>query len=203
MSAGVVGKNIGILEDCLINANTQWAELNIADGGTLQNVAYSGLASDLSGSLPASSLPSATVNPLALKGVIDASDASAGFVGEVVSGVVLFASAVNLANSGVAENIVNISLPAGDWDVESNLFFQGAANLVSATSSTSLNTGTLDNQAFRAVIESSSLHSQAGLSTVSRRVNVDVQTTVYLVASAVFSVGTVSVCGTLQARRIR
>ena len=54
------------------------------------------------------------LGPLALVGVTDGSDAAPGMVGEVLFNV--NTAGVNVASGG-SNNIVNLALTPGDWDV--------------------------------------------------------------------------------------
>jgi hypothetical protein len=62
--------------------------------------------------------PTGTFN---LKGVTDGSDAAAGNIGEYLSATVLQAAA-KAANTGVNADVVTLSLPAGDWDVQGQVW---------------------------------------------------------------------------------
>ena len=59
-------------------------------------------------------------------GVTDASNAAAGHVGEFLSVTVLKANAVAAAN-GAVKDVANIPLPAGDWDVQGQVYRMSAA----------------------------------------------------------------------------
>jgi hypothetical protein len=59
--------------------------------------------------------------PKNVPGVTDGSNAPAGMVGEFISKAVLAANAV-AANTGVVVNVTSLSLPAGDWDVQGQIW---------------------------------------------------------------------------------
>lgn len=126
--------------------------------------------------------------------------ASAGYVGELISSIVLFGSATSLS-TGVAKNITSILLPAGDWDVFGNVGFTGPAstvvNQVGWISSTS---ATLPDQALRAQNTNSGTGNGMAVTNVFQLPS---PTTIYLSALSNFSGGTLSVFGYIYARRRR
>jgi hypothetical protein len=136
-----------------------------------------------------------------LAGVTNGSNAAAGTIGEYISAQVTAAAALSAAN-GVVLNVTSISLTAGDWDVTGNAYwivsggslaFDCAINSVSATN---------PDGSLQMVIYPTS-GNNTGLTAPGRRFNVTATTVVYLVATAFLSGGTASVCGFLQARRVR
>lgn len=141
-------------------------------------------------------------------------NAAAGSVGEFVTATVATASAVSLT-TGTAANVTSISLTAGDWDVSWVGDFKPAAttSVTSLKSSISLTTATLNTQAGGSGIgtEALSLFNTAAnvlgadfsLLGSPVRCSFSSTQTVYLVASAAFTVSTMGVYGTIRARRIR
>jgi hypothetical protein len=145
-------------------------------------------------------------------GVTDASNASAGSLGEFQSVVVELASPVALTNNTLA-NVTSKSLTAGDWHVCGNFGLTGAAtttvtyayaglNSTSATLPTSATDQTNKNYAGVAIFGG------VGNSSVSsvppcRRFNISATTTIYLVAQVGFAVSTTSAYGKIEARRWR
>lgn len=142
-------------------------------------------------------------------GVVDASNATVGTLGEVISSLVAVGSPVSLA-TGTAKTITSISLTAGDWDVEGNVnFTAGSATVVagayfgggiSLTNNTLPTDGSEVPVGIPAIVTTSFL---AGEGLPCKRVNVSTATTVYLVGEATFSAGTVGGYGSITARRKR
>jgi hypothetical protein len=134
-------------------------------------------------------------------------NANVGAVGEYVSSLVVNASAVPLT-SNVTANVTSISLTAGDWDVRGDVsvvptpttsvtLFSGAINTVSAT---------LPSAGFGPRFNlpiAFTTGAGMNMSLASFRISVAATTTVYLVASIVFTVSTCAAFGYIGARRIR
>jgi hypothetical protein len=72
---------------------------------------------------------------LHLKGTTDGSDAAAGEVGEYISSTVLVAAA-KAANTGVNVDVTSISLPAGDWDVQGQIWIAATGTMTRETLAT-------------------------------------------------------------------
>lgn len=145
-------------------------------------------------------------------GVTDASAATAGTVGEVISATVAVGSAIDLTTATPA-NVTSISLTAGDWDVYGKVAFDcsgttvitriiGAISLTSATLPTAPEA--LDNSIFD-LANSFTTGSAPKLSLPTCRINVSGTTTVYLVAQIDFSGGGSDgdAYGAIWARRVR
>lgn len=151
------------------------------------------------------SFVSATIASATITGVTNASNAGAGIVGEYVSSIVTSGSALPMT-SGVPLNVTSITLSAGDWDVSGNVFtspeagtltssFQGAVSTASAT---------FPGAAASAITYPAAVAGAfLGLACGTTRINVSAPTTVYLVAAAVFSAGTLAAYGVINARRMR
>jgi len=136
-----------------------------------------------------------------------------GTVGEFQTSTVPLGSAVSLVTA-TAKNVVTLSLTAGDWDLRSQVDF----SLSSATTSlfqagASLTTNTLPGQAGGSGLGTDALHSlplilttsttTTTLGSVPVRLSISATTTLYLVALATFSAGSVTAYGTISARRVR
>jgi Collagen triple helix repeat (20 copies) len=144
---------------------------------------------------------------LSKAGVINASNAAAGEIGEVLSTSVT--TGVAMA-SGVTVNIATLPLTPGDWEVSGQMIFNPGTNLtimaaaISLTSATlptaaQLAAGTGSMQQLRATFAGSAAEF---LQTGSTRVNVSANTNVFLVAS-VTGTGTWTGTGFIRARRAR
>lgn len=126
--------------------------------------------------------------------------ASSGIVGEVASAA--SGSATNLV-SGNAVNIISLSLPAGDWELESAFQIINAGNVTALAFGVSTTTGVLPTTWYDVYSITTTL--SAGTSNrqgMARRVLLSTTTTVYLVAQATFT-GTATANGYVRARRIR
>jgi hypothetical protein len=190
-----------------------------ADGSSWQAYLQSGVYYLRSNPATVTSVPTGYVDPSqaaarnGVLGVTTNSNAVAGYVGEFVTATVAIGAAVGLTTATPA-NVASISLTAGDWDVSAVADF----NLTGATatliqSGPSLVSVTLPTQPGGSGLGTDALAQlQLALVTVSGvldldsnpvRLSIAATTTVYLVASATFSVGSISAFGTLRARRVR
>lgn len=138
-------------------------------------------------------------------GVTDASNATAGNVGQTITNAIPSGSATALTTA-TAKNVTSISLTAGDWDVSGNVNFSAATATVTGTSggitTTSATMPTDGTEVFSGV--QVTLLSETDSVTISRKqINVSSTTTVYLVGKSTFSAGSVSAFGSITARRVR
>lgn len=131
-------------------------------------------------------------------------NASAGYVGELVSSVIASGSAVSLS-SNVDKDLTSISLTAGDWDVYGNvsIIFVGSVGTfggcwISTTSATfpdaSLRNG---------VSEPGGTYALIGVNAPYKRISISGTTTVYISARCTFPSSTASMSGGIYARRVR
>lgn len=156
--------------------------------------------------------PSQTVG---IVGTTTNNSVQAGSVGEFVTSTVAVGSAVALTTT-VSANITSISLTAGDWDVRGVADFNPGATtsvtLLSAGLGTT--TGVQLGQAGgggvgtdpRALFSTAAEVPGANVLTLELppvRVSLSGTTTIFFVANATFTVSTLSVFGTLSARRMR
>lgn len=140
----------------------------------------------------------------AVKGTITNDAASAGDVGEYVVGTRTSGSALSLTTDTVAD-IATISLTAGDWDISGNITFAGTTATVTGSG------GGIQNAS--AVMPTSTNVVYSGTQTVlatfndsifvTKRFSLASTTTIYLVARATFTAGTVTGYGAIAARRVR
>ncbi|MDT0176858.1 hypothetical protein Q9R34_12515 [Enterobacter sp. BRE11] len=133
------------------------------------------------------------------KGVTDGSSATAGEIGEALQNTTLTTSMV----SSTAVNLSTISLTPGEWDVFGVVSIRPnsatLAQIIAGLSTSSAASPVFPN---RTVVSSSATLVQE-FNTPIVRYNVTTSTTIYLVASAGFSSGTVTGDGYLKARRVR
>jgi hypothetical protein len=140
-------------------------------------------------------------------GVITVSNATAGNVGQTIQTLV-----ASLANGGspvslttnTPANVASISLTAGDWWVQGNVNFTETVATASARSAgISATSATLPTDGTEAAcgVQSTLTTEVNTITPAWKRVNVSSTTTVYLVASAAFSAGTVAAYGSITALR--
>ena len=138
-------------------------------------------------------------------GVIDGSDAAPGMVGEVISSVVLGPGVTLVSASGT--NITSISLTAGDWDVQGEVWvapgtgatlMQGAINTASAGMPVGPTMGVA-----RTTISATFGTTGTFLPLSPCRASLAAATTYYLNANVTFSSGTTTAYGKIWARRVR
>lgn len=146
---------------------------------------------------------------LIAKGTTRADSAATGYIGEVVTNQIASGSAVTLVTT-VTTNICNISLTPGDWVIDGVVDFSLTAattvigNDFTAGSSTTAQTlGVQDTYSDPLVPAITALTASFNTVIPHRRILIASTTTVYLVAQATFSAGTVTGYGTIIARRAR
>ncbi len=138
-----------------------------------------------------------------IQGTTAAGNAAAGYVGEVISSSIPFASSVSMSN-GVSKDITSISLTAGDWNVYGNVLH---SNNVQGYTSTycwvSLTSATQPDVSLTNEFNLTTGYSSWASSTPYFRVSVSSTTTVYLSGLANIGAGTITACGNIYARRVR
>lgn len=151
-------------------------------------------------------LDGSTLGPLTCSGIVGTTavaNATAGNLGETISSLVATGSAVSLTTA-TAANVTSISLTAGDWWVQSSTSFKETVATASARSagiSTTSATLPTDGSEGNCGVQSTLTTEVNSITNNWKRVNVSSTTTVYLVASANFSAGTVAAYGSLIALR--
>ncbi|MDR3448344.1 MAG: hypothetical protein P4M15_01100 [Alphaproteobacteria bacterium] len=126
-------------------------------------------------------------------------NASSGVVGEYITAN---ASGVSLT-SGTATNITSISLAAGDWDVDGNVYFVPSAvmtNIYAGSNSTSATFPGVNNFSQLHLSFASALASSLVIPT--QRYSLSSTTTIYLIGQSSFG-GTCTAGGLIRARRVR
>lgn len=146
-----------------------------------------------------------------IRGVSTNSNASAGYVGEIISGTAV-STAVSLTTS-IASDVTSISLTAGDWDVNGVVNFApggattvsqitSAINTVSATIPDTFGTPSINNSRSALAMTFTTAAPQV-LSVMPCRISIAATTTVYLIARSNFGASTMTVGGIIWARRVR
>jgi hypothetical protein len=148
-----------------------------------------------------------TFNPptQGIVGVTNGSNASAGYVGEVISSTVLFASSVTVV-SLTNTDLTSITLSAGDWDIYANMNFTSTVTNIIVNTKCWINdvSATLPDNAF--IVSSGNFgagNQSLGASILHLPVSISFPTTYYASCVATLSVGNSSVCGFIYARRAR
>lgn len=135
-----------------------------------------------------------------ISGRTDGAAAAAGVVGEVLSAVT--AAAVSVT-SGTSLNVLSLSLPAGEYELESALLVTNSGNVTALSFGVSSTSAVLPSNWYDLYSITTTL--AAGNSSrqgMSRRLRLSATTTVYLVAQASFT-GTCTAQGYIRAMRVR
>jgi hypothetical protein len=141
-------------------------------------------------------------------GVTDGLSAAAGYVGEVLTSTIAIGSATSLTTA-TGKSITSLSLSPGDWMLSGNIGFIAASGtlptiLTASISATNNTQATSPNGGAYAQINTAFTASGINLLTLSPiRINISATTTYYLVATATFTVSTMTGYGALVARRFR
>lgn len=175
--------------------------LSVAQGGTggaTPAAARSGISAAVVGAN--NDITSLTSLSNGIVGAVTGTAAAAGIVGQEVSAS--SGSSVSLTSTTLT-NIVSISLPAGDWELESALRVTNAGNITLLNFGVGSASATLPTDWWDRYNITTTL--AAGTSTrqgMSRRVLLSATTTLYLVAQATFT-STCTADGYIRARRMR
>lgn len=135
-----------------------------------------------------------------ISGRTDGAAAAAGVVGEVLSAAT--AAAVSVT-SGTPLNVLSLSLPAGEYELESALLVTNSGNVTALSFGVSSTSAVLPSSWYDLYSITTTL--AAGNSSrqgMSRRLRLSATTTVYLVAQATFT-GTCTAQGYIRAMRVR
>lgn len=146
-------------------------------------------------------------------GITDGSNASPGYVGEIISRTIPLVSSVNVISSGVPTDLTSISLTAGDWDIFGNMYF--TANVINSPVQAHvcwLNISPASPPDFSQISANGSVPNTAtttgdgGMCTPILRINTTSPINIYLTGLSVYDgiiVTEVSMCGSILARRAR
>lgn len=145
-----------------------------------------------------------------IQGTTAGGSATAGFVGEVISSVLLVGSAVSLS-TGAAKTVTSISLTAGDWDIWGEVWLSVNGSTTLSELIASVNTTT--NAIPTVPATNTSYYQLFGLTTGAGANNVfpapmctasvSSTTSYFLVTQVNFAVSTASAYGKIMARRRR
>ena len=161
------------------------------------------------------SLRSLPVASAAVVGTRTNDNAAPGNIGEFVTSSVPSGSAVQLTST-TPTNVTSISLTAGDWDLEGVVDYALASStsittliagvsLTSATLAPQTGGGGLGTDPTASYMTAAQVPGNGNMSleTSTVRLSIAATTTVFLVASATFTVLTCFAFGTIRARRVR
>lgn len=135
-------------------------------------------------------------------------DAAAGKIGEFMSSLIAPGAAVGLL-TGIPMDVTTLSLTPGDWDVDGVVAFlptattsyrsAGGAITLTSGAALDLSSGAAAQWAGSATVPVAPF----GMAVGTLRVSIAALTTVYLVATAAFTLSTMSGFGMIRARRMR
>lgn len=143
-----------------------------------------------------------------LPGTTTNDSASGGNVGEYSESIIVVGSAVSLVTA-TDKTVTSLSLTAGDWDVDCTINFRSAAStsVTVLNASLSLVTNVSDATAgrFTAMRMAAVVPGAADLSlnVAPYRFSLSGTTSIFMVATSVFSVSTETAWGIIRARRVR
>jgi hypothetical protein len=176
-----------------ISGGTSVNLIEVASASTGNHPFIQGIGSDTNVTLD---LKGQGTGGVAVHGTGTNSDAAAGFVGEVISSVIPFASAVSFTNV-TARDVTSISVTAGNWIVYGNVTFTAASG-TQQLAWCSLTSATIPDVS---LISEITAGGSQGMTTPILRVKVTTTTTVYLSGYSAFSAGTSVGCGGIYAIR--
>lgn len=140
---------------------------------------------------------------VSIQGTGTNNNSSPGFVGEVISSIILNASAVSVTST-VARNVTSISLTAGDWDIYGNVFFNVGGNCTALNCWISTTSAVAPDPS--SIIQtnlSGALIGNTGFNAPYTRLSIATTTTVYLSVNSIFTTSTLTASGAIYARRAR
>ena len=184
-------------------ASTPTFQLNMITGALKLNgnaVLYSGgaLGAPSSGTIPTAFIP----------GNVSGSNASAGYLGEIISSSVAVGSAVSQPSSGTAINVTSVTLTAGDWDCEGSVITNPAGTTTTSRyfggmSTTSITLPTAPGGGYATTGAAQAAGVPESLALVRTQFQSSSSQTIYLVANATFATSTMSHYGQISCRRVR
>ena len=128
-------------------------------------------------------------------------NAATGYVGQLVSTVVASGSAVSIATITNVNMAQLTNLPAGDWDIFGNIFFNFTGTTSYAIAWISTTSATQPDNSLYASQSSATMSANgAGIVTPLYRLTISAATTVYITGRCSFSTGSCSMSGGIYAR---
>jgi hypothetical protein len=199
-TAAALNVSAGTLSLYLCNISSTNATAVITGAGTVnyQGLTYSGNGSKITVT---------TQSGGTLLGNLNTTTPSTGFIGEQVKSTVASGSPVSLTLSGVPTNITSVALTQGVWSISGLVQFGGAPT-VSGVQTVSVGVasatpGTLGDNSSTTTWATSNFTAGSCPNSVSNYVvTLNASATLFMVASGVFSGGTMNAYGRLNAIRI-
>ena len=195
----------------VVTSDVNTSTLEISGSLTVPAATLSTQAVQL-GQLQNASLSLTPSQTTGIVGTTTNNNANAGAVGEYISATTTTGNAVTLTTN-TQTNVISgggsqgtLVLTAGDWDVSGYVSFNCGAsnvytgNLLTASISSTSASGTGDGAS---VLPATGVTCSPIFALPTKRFSLTGSTTIYLVAIAGFSAGSVTVFGTLRARRVR
>jgi hypothetical protein len=162
----------------------------------------SGATTNGAGALTIASLDFTNFATGGVKGTATNNSAASGYVGEYISSEILLGSAISISSNTV-KDLTSITLTAGDWDVFGSICYIPTGISTNYQVGINNTTNTLPNNAYLAISQYTSTNLACGATAPSRRYSLSSTTTIYIVGFIVFSTGSCTFCGNVQARRVR
>lgn len=191
---------------------THWQVVDGSGTGDLAAATYdpANIAQQVVGVSATQTLTNKTLTNPNIVGTATNDNAAAGSVGEFVSANLPPGSAITLS-SNLSANVISMSLTAGDWDVSGQIqltfpggtaytVYLGCIHTVSATLPALPD---ISRNGWSGASQSIPSPLGNGFITGVKRLSLASTTTVYLIVHMIFSAGTPSACGVLNARRVR
>jgi hypothetical protein len=155
---------------------------------------------------------SGAITPSQTAGIVGTTtnnNANAGSVGEYVESVILSGSPVSLTTA-TDTNLTSISLTAGDWDVEGYINYLAGSGTATTNQSAGLTSTSATMPALDSPARTTQLLAVTGNGSTPHtipsprvRFSLSATTTIYIVARIGFPSGTVTMNGSIRARRVR
>ena len=192
------------------NSTTQLSSgaIIVKDGGiTAAKITSASSAWTFIGSISATS----TITPSQTAGIVGTTtnnDVNTGSIGEYVTANQSVGSPLSLT-SNIAIDVISISLTAGDWDVQGIPYFAFGTTTTCSGISCWISTTSATYPGFSGATTSYNLAIAAaagqslGWPTPTVRISLSGTTTVYMSAACTFATSTMTVAGSIRARRVR
>ena len=225
-SAGAILSGTATANQVLLSGSSTtpaWSTAVYPASTTINQILYSSAANTITGIVAAASsilvtnassvpawgttLPSFTTNTITfspttagLKGTTTNDSTAAGNVGEFISSTVAAGAPLTISN-GAVTSLTSISLSAGDWDVNANVYTSGTT-ITAVACGISVANNTLPATQFIAQIVPGVGSTVGGLAAPFQRVSLASTTTYYIIVFAQ-GTGTLTAVGGIYARRAR
>lgn len=172
--------------------------INVSNAATLNNPIIAATGSDTNIAIVTNGKGNAGTLQ---QGISSGTAIPAGYKGQLVSSVIAFASATSMS-SNTPKNVTSISLTAGNWLINGNIFFQGSGgNMTQNAAWISASSATVPDQSLYNSTNTAGASLWA-LSAPTFTLSISVTTTIYLTGRVVFGAATATACGGIYAIRV-